>query len=152
MTGARAAIVVLAIAAACELRPQPKPAPQIALPPPEPPDAAVPPAPIAIDAAPALDAPLADAGVTPSADCVTTAERIASVVIESSDPGVRGNFEQSRARMVQMMAEACTAQGWNADKQRCFQLAKLEADIRACEAKYPRPDAGRGSAMLDAGG
>ena len=129
----------LVLVAACDLRPAPKPVQHrdAAVPI----DAAQPLAPVAIDAA--LDAPveaeLDDGGPEPSADCVATAQQIASVVIAGSDPGVRGHYEQGRANMIRVMAAACTTQGWNADKQQCFRSAKLEPDIRACEAMYPKP-------------
>jgi hypothetical protein len=128
----RAAIGVLL--AACELQPAPKLVPHrdasVAI------DAQVP-APVATDAA--IDAAQDDdGGPEPSADCVTTAQQIASVVIAGADPGVRGHYEQGRGNMIRVMAAACTSQGWTADKQQCFRLAKLETDIRACEAKFPK--------------
>jgi hypothetical protein len=124
-------VVVVMLLAACELQPAPKLVPHR--------DASVtidaqPPAPIAIDAPAEAD----DGGPAPSADCVTTAQQIASVVIAGADPGVRGHYEQGRANMIRVMAAACTSQGWTADKQQCFRLAKLETDIRACEAKFPK--------------
>lgn len=131
-------IAIAVVLAACDLQPAPKHPPRR--------DAAVPTdaapllAPVAIDAEP--DAPVVfdedGGGPEPSADCVTTAQQIASVVIAGADPGVRGHYEQGRANMIRVMATACTAQGWNADKQQCFRLAKIEADIRACEAMFPK--------------
>ncbi len=107
-------------------------------------DAAV--APVAVDAnadaapdaAPDAAETDADTAIEPSADCVITAQQIANVVIAGADPGVRGHYEQGRANIVRLTAAACTTQGWNDDKQQCFRVAKLEADIRACEAKYPK--------------
>jgi hypothetical protein len=147
--------VAVVLLVACDLRPAPKLVPR---------DAVVAgdvgsdapaarevaaPTPVAIDAAidappdAAIDAPPdaaldSDAEVEPSADCVTTAQQIANVVIEGVDPGVRGHYEQGRANIVRLTAAACTTQAWSADKQECFRVAKLEADIRACEAKYPK--------------
>jgi len=128
----------LVLVAACELTPAPKIVPHRDAA--EPIDAAQPLAPVAIDAEAdaALDIAPDDGGPEPSADCVTTAQQIASIVIAGADPGVRGHYEQGRANMIRVMASACTAQGWNADKQQCFRLAKVEADIRACEAMYPK--------------
>ena len=159
-------VVVLALLAACDLRPAPKLAPvqrdagavaelgsagdaaRLA------PDArtdvvATPTVDAAVDAA--IDA-MADAAVDamvdddagaaeaePTADCVTTAQQIANVVIDGVDPGVRGHYEQGRANIVRLTAAACTTQRWSADKQQCFRVAKLDADIRACEAMYPKP-------------
>jgi hypothetical protein len=102
-------------------------------------DAMVVPPDAAVDAAPDAAAIDADTEAEPSADCVITAQQIANVVIDGVDPGVRGHYEQGRANIVRLTAAACTTQGWNADKQECFRVAKLEADIRACEAKYPKP-------------
>lgn len=106
-------------------------------PPPITPGAEIP-ADAALDAPPdaALDS---DAEIEPSADCVITAQQIANVVIDGVDPGVRGHYEQGRANIVRLTAAACTTQGWSADKQECFRVAKLEVDIRACEAKFPKP-------------
>ncbi|HEY3806593.1 MAG TPA: hypothetical protein VGL61_28505 [Kofleriaceae bacterium] len=130
--------LVLALVAACDLRPAPKLAPHRDAP--EPIDAAEPPAPTAIDAA--VEDAMAAAGsaaVDASPDCIQTAQQIAGVVIDGADASVRGHYEQGRANMVRVISAACTTQGWNADRQQCFRLAKVDADIRACETKYPIP-------------
>lgn len=129
---------VLALVAACDLRPAPKLAPHRDAP--EPIDAAEPPTPIAIDAAAVEDAAeAAGSAVDASPDCIQTAQQIASVVIDGADASVRGHYEQGRVNMVRVISAACTTQGWNADRQQCFRLAKADADIRACETKYPIP-------------
>jgi hypothetical protein len=129
------ALAIALVLVACDLRPAPKLAPLEAGV--ERIDAPESPPPIAADAEP--DGELDAAEVEPSADCVVTAERIASVVIEGAGSDVRANYEKGRTNMTRTMARACTAQGWNADKQRCFQLAQLPADVRACEAMFPNP-------------
>jgi hypothetical protein len=126
----RLALVLLV--AACDLRPAPKPALHR--------DAAeldaLPPPPLATDAElEPLDADVAPA----SADCVTTAEHIAAVLIDSQDAGARVSYEDARANMVHSFAATCTKQSWAADRQQCMRLAKLEVDVRACEMKYPIP-------------
>jgi hypothetical protein len=132
--------LVIALLAACDLRPAPKLAPRRDAA--EPIDAALPPAPVTVDAA-MLDAADETAGsadaVDASPDCVQTAQQIATVVIDGADASVRGHYEQGRANMIRVISAACTTQGWNADRQACFRLAKVDADIRACETKYPTP-------------
>jgi hypothetical protein len=134
-------LAIVVVLVACDLRPAPKLAPLEAGV--ERIDAPEPLAPVAADAEPGggLDA----ADVEPSADCVVTAQRIAGVVIEGAGSDVRANYENGRTNMIRTMARACTVQGWNADKQHCFQLAQLPADVRACEAMFPNP-ASAGSA------
>jgi hypothetical protein len=124
-------LAALLLLAACDLRPAPKQAVHR--------DAAE------LDALPApplaTDAELAatDGGdvAAPSADCATTAEHIAAVLIDSADAGARGSYEGARADMVHSFAATCTKQSWTADRQQCMRLAKLEVDVRACESKYP---------------
>jgi hypothetical protein len=124
-------LAVLVVLAACDLQPAPKQATHR--------DAAeadaLPTPPLATDAE--LAPPLDGDPSPPSADCVTTAEHIAAVLIDSADAGARGSFEDARGNMVRVMAAACTKQSWNADRQQCMRLAKLEVDVRACESKFP---------------
>ena len=148
----RPALVFVVAAAACELRPAPPPAPRATHDAGPPLDAAparadTGPAPLAgarFDGAPAPpDAAPPDAalaiGSDVSPECITTAKAIAAIVISAADPGVRGNYERARADMVRIVAQACTDQAWSGDKQSCFRSATLEADIRACEDKFPKP-------------
>ncbi|HEX4452455.1 MAG TPA: hypothetical protein VH143_16375 [Kofleriaceae bacterium] len=123
-------LAVLVVLAACDLQPAPKPALHRDAAEPD----ALPAPPLATDAE--LAPPDSDLA-PPSADCVTTAEHIAAVLIDSADAGARGSFEGARGNMVRVMAAACTKQSWNADRQQCMRLAKLEVDVRACESKYP---------------
>jgi hypothetical protein len=125
-------LVLPIVVCACDLRPAPKQALHR--------DAAeldaLPTPPLATDGEVAqLDAEVPSA----SADCVTTAEHIAAVLIDSVDAGARGSYEEARANMVRSFAAACTKQTWTADRQQCMRLAKLEVDVRACESKYPIP-------------
>jgi len=123
-------VVAVVLLVACDLRPAPKlaplqrdagiggdvgsDAPSAAIPGRDADAAAVP---VAIDAVVVLpDAPPdaapdaaeidADTEAEPSADCVITAQQIASVVIEGVDPGVRGHYEQGRANIVRLTAAA----------------------------------------------
>jgi hypothetical protein len=128
-----AVLLVPIVLCACDLQPAPKPAAHRDAAEPD----ALPAPPLATDAE--LAPPNGDVGdlAPPSADCVTTAEHIAAVLIDSADAGARGSFEDARGNMVRVMAAACTKQSWNADRQQCMRLAKLEVDVRACESKYP---------------
>jgi hypothetical protein len=123
----------LVLLAACDLRPAPKPALHR--------DAAeldaLPAPPLATDGE--LVAPDGEVAPASSNDCVTTAEHIAAVLVDGADAGARGSYEDARANMVHSFAAACTKQSWNADRQQCMRLAKLEVDVRACESKYPIP-------------
>lgn len=142
----RIALAFVVAAAACELRPAPPPAPRAAhdagprdvAPAIAPSDAGLAPRDAALVVSDALaDAPLA-IGSNVSPECVTTAKAIAAVIISAADPGVHGNYERARPDIVRIVAQACTDQAWSADKQSCFRSAALQADIRACEDKYPR--------------
>ncbi len=124
-------LVVLLVLAACDLQPAPKPAAHRDAAEPD----ALPAPPLATDAE---NGDVGDVGdVSLSADCVTTSEHIAAVLVDSADAGARGSYEDARANMVHSFAAACTKQSWNADRQQCMRLAKLEVDVRACESKYP---------------
>jgi hypothetical protein len=124
--------------AACEFVPAPPPAP----------------APVAhapADAAPdsAVGATVADAGEAAKPDaaaivvtdeCVRTSTHIADVLIAgAADPSLKSSYEAARDRIVRATAEACTTQAWSDAEQRCFAQAKVEADLRACEKKFPPP-------------
>jgi hypothetical protein len=125
------------VVAACEFVPAPPPAP----------------APVAkpLDAAVAsVVAPVADAGEAPARpdaaliavtdDCVRTSTHIADVLIAgAADPSLKSSYEAARDRIVRATAEACTTQAWSDAEQRCFAQAKVEADLRACEKKFPPP-------------
>ena len=125
--------------AGCEFQPAPPPAP----------------APVAklIDAAAASVAPVpatdaGDASLRPDAaaqiavtdDCVRTSTHIADVLIAgAADASLKSSYEAARDRIVRATAEACTTQAWSEAEQRCFALAKIEADLHACEKKFPPP-------------
>jgi hypothetical protein len=73
--------------------------------------------------------------------CTQTAEKVAEVLIASAkDPSLRASYEQAKERIVRATAEACTAQGWSEQAQACFVACKDEADLRACEKKFPPPN------------
>ena len=132
-------LFVLSLVAACEFQPAPPPAP----------------APFArpLDAAAvAVVAPPADAGEAPAPvradaavvavtdECVRTSTHIADVLIAgAADPSLKSSYEAARDRIVRATAEACTTQAWSDAEQRCFALAKVEADLHACEKKFPPP-------------
>ncbi|MEO6773290.1 MAG: hypothetical protein ABI467_09725 [Kofleriaceae bacterium] len=134
----------LAILAACEFQPAPPPAP----PPPAhvPADAAA----VAAVAAVATVAAVSDAGapqpradatlIAVTDDCVRTSTHIAEVLISSAaDQALKASYEAARDRIVRATAEVCTTQAWSGPEQRCFVQAKVEADLRACEKKFPPP-------------
>ena len=132
-------LMLLSLIAACEFQPAPPPAPP-------------PPAHVPADA-PAAIAPAGDAGAAPAHpdapviavtdDCVRTSTHIAEVLIAgAADPSLKSSYEAARDRIVRATAEACTTQAWSEEEQRCFAQAKVEADLRACEKKFP-PAQGR---------
>jgi hypothetical protein len=136
----KALLFSIATLAACELVPAPPPAPT--------PVATVAHAPI--DAAPdtavatvgdAGEAEKPDAAVIAVTDeCVRTSTHIADVLIAgAADPSLKSSYEAARDRIVRATAEACTTQAWSDPEQRCFAQAKVEADLRACEKKFPPP-------------
>jgi hypothetical protein len=127
----RALAFVVCWLAACDFQPAPPPAPPVVEKP--------------IDAAVATSA-VEDAGVArPDATviavtdaCLQTATHIADVLIASqTDPSLKSSYETARDRIVRATAEACTTQNWTPDAQKCFAQAKLEADLHACEKKFP---------------
>jgi len=130
--------LALLVIAGCEFVPAPPPAPApIApasrVPQDAPPDTAVAATGTAVpsDAAPAI-------AVTD--ECVRTSTHIADVLIAGApDPSLKASYEAARDRIVRATAEACTTQGWSDAEQRCFAQAKVEADLRACEKKFPPP-------------
>lgn len=70
--------------------------------------------------------------------CLQTATHIADVLIKSqTDESLKSSYETARDRIVRATAEACTTQNWTPDAQKCFAQAKLEADLHACEKKFP---------------
>jgi hypothetical protein len=140
--------VTLLALAACELQPPPpKPAPAPAS---AAAGSAAPPAGSAVAVAPAPTAPTAptappappaappQADVTPT--CLAVGTHIADVLIQSAkDPSLRANYEQARTKVVRASAEACTTQSWSAEAVHCYGVSTVEADIRACEKKFPPP-------------
>jgi len=116
--------------AACDFQPAPPAAPLVVE---KPIDAAV--------AAVVEDAGVArpDATVIAVTDaCLQTATHIADVLIASqTDESLKSSYETARDRIVRATAEACTTQNWTPDAQKCFAQAKLEADLHACEKKFP---------------
>ncbi|HEY6037377.1 MAG TPA: hypothetical protein VIV58_24015, partial [Kofleriaceae bacterium] len=129
-----------AMLAACEFVPAPPPAPAPAAPPRVPQDA--PPNTVAVAAvADGGEAPRPDAALIAVTDeCVRTSTHIADVLIAGApDPSLKASYEAARDRIVRATAEACTTQAWSDAEQRCFAQAKVEADLRACEKKFPPP-------------
>jgi len=133
--------LLFTLVAACEFQPAPPPAPAPVAPasrvpqdaPPDTSTAAVADAggPAPSDAAPAI-------AVTD--ECVRTSTHIADVLIAGApDPSLKASYEAARDRIVRATAEACTTQAWSDAEQRCFAQAKVEADLRACEKKFPPP-------------
>jgi hypothetical protein len=125
--------------AACEFQPAPPPAPPPVV---KPLDASV--ASVVAPPADAGDAPApvrADAAVIAVTDeCVRTSTHIADVLIAgAADPSLKSSYEAARDRIVRATAEACTTQAWADAEQRCFAMAKVEADLHACEKKFPPP-------------
>jgi len=116
--------------AACDFQPAPPAAPPVVE---KPIDAAV--ATLVEDAGPVR----ADASVIAVTDaCLQTATHIADVLITSqTDESLKSSYETARDRIVRATAEACTTQNWTPDAQKCFAQAKLEADLHACEKKFP---------------
>jgi hypothetical protein len=126
-------LVVLAWLGACELQPPPKQAPA--------------PPPPAAEAGVAKPAP-ADAGIAhviPDAapvtdDCENIGAHVAQVLIDSAkDASLKAEYERSRTQVVRTIAEGCSSQHWSDDARHCFLDAKVEADVRACEKKFPPP-------------
>jgi hypothetical protein len=122
--------LALLVVAACDFQPAPPAAPPVVEKP--------------IDAA--VAAVVEDAGtVRPDATaiavtdvCLQTATHIADVLITSqTDESLKSSYETARDRIVRATAEACTTQNWTPDAQKCFAQAKLEADLHACEKKFP---------------
>jgi hypothetical protein len=129
----KALAIVVCWLAACDFQPAPPAAPSVV----EKPTAA------SIDAAVTTveDAgiPRPDATVIAVTDaCMQTATHIADVLIASqTDESLKSSYETARDRIVRATAEACTTQNWTPDAQKCFAQAKLEADLHACEKKFP---------------
>jgi hypothetical protein len=74
--------------------------------------------------------------------CLQTATHIADVLITTQkDPSLKSSYETARDRIVYATAEACTTQNWSDAALKCFADAKLEADLQACEKKFPPPKA-----------
>jgi hypothetical protein len=70
--------------------------------------------------------------------CLETATHIADVLIASqTDESLKSSYETARDRIVRATAEACTTQNWTPDAQQCFAQTKREADLHACEKKFP---------------
>ena len=129
------ALALLAVAA-CDFQPAP-PAP--------PPVVEKPIASPGIDAA-VVATVVADGGIVrPDATliavtdaCLQAATHIADVLITSQkDDSLKASYETARDRIVRATAEACTTQNWTPDALKCFAQAKLEADLHACEKKFP---------------
>ncbi len=139
----RSLVVLLALAAACDLQPPPKQAP----PAPTTPAPAVAPSEPAL---PALDAgvaaPVGDAAPTPpdamevSDRCVRLGSHVAEVMInEAEDPSKKSVLVQDRARIVRRTAEGCTRDAWNEKLISCYMAAKTQATLQACRKPDVRP-------------
>ena len=131
-------VLLLSLLAACEFVPAPPPAPAPLAPPRVPQDA---PPDTAVAVAADAGEPHADAALIAVTDeCVRTSTHIADVLIAGApDPSLKASYEAARDRIVRATAEACTTQAWSDPEQRCFAQAKVEADLRACEKKFPPP-------------
>lgn len=132
--------LLLVMIAACEFVPAPPPAPApVATPTPRVPQDAPPDT--AVAAASDAGEAHADAALIAVTDeCVRTSTHIADVLIAGApDPSLKASYEAARDRIVRATAEACTTQAWSDAEQRCFTQAKVEADLRACEKKFPPP-------------
>lgn len=131
LRGAVKCLIVLV--AACELVPAPPPPAPVSVPVPV----------QVIDAAVADGAGASDAAaIEATAECITTATHIADVLIASqADATLKASYETARDRLIRATAEVCTAQHWPTDEQACFTGAKVEADLHACEKKFPPPKA-----------
>lgn len=126
----KALALVVCWLAACDFQPAPPAPPAVVE---KPIDASV--ASVGEDAG----APRPDAAVIAVTDaCLQTATHIADVLITSqTDESLKSSYETARDRIVRATAEACTTQNWTPDAQKCFAQAKLEADLHACEKKFP---------------
>jgi len=123
-------VLVSLLVTACELQPAPRQSPS--------PTASVAESakPAPAYAGPALHVP-ADAGPV-SNDCENIGVHVAQVLIDSAkDASLRANYEQARTKVVLATAEACTSQKWSDEARGCYVDAKVEADVRACEKKFP---------------
>lgn len=131
-------LFVLSLVAACEFQPAPPPAPAPVA---KPLDASV--ASVVAPPADATDTPAHSDAAPPinvTDECVRTSTHIADVLIAgAADPSLKSSYEAARDRIVRATAEACTTQAWSDAEQRCFALAKVEADLHACEKKFPPP-------------
>ena len=139
-------VLALFVVAACDFQPAPPAVPPVVE---KPADAAV------VGTSPAMPGGAAppnggaesiDAGVLrPDATliavtdaCLQTGTHIADVLVSSqADESLKSSYETARDRIVRATAEACTTQNWTRDAQKCFAQAKLEADLHACEKKFP---------------
>ena len=121
----------LLLLAACELQPAPK---KQAAPPPPPPTAQVEAAKPVEQPPPPPTAPKLEI----NAQCLEVSAKIASVFIDSAtDPGQKSIYEQDRANMSRKMGEACMLQGWSDEARACYLASKSQADLKACETKFP---------------
>jgi hypothetical protein len=124
-------VLVLFVVAACDFQPAPPAAPPVVE---KPADAAVAAAVVADGGDLRPDATL----IAVTDACLQTATHIADVLISSqTDESLKSSYETARDRIVRATAEACTTQNWTPDAQKCFAQAKLEADLHACEKKFP---------------
>jgi hypothetical protein len=133
--------LLFVVITACEFQPAPPPAPAPVA---KPLDAAA----ASVAPVPAADAGAGDTSLRPDAaaqiavtdDCVRTSTHIADVLIAgAADASLKSSYEAARDRIVRATAEACTTQAWSDAEQHCFALAKVEADLHACEKKFPPP-------------
>ena len=129
-------LALLAPLAACELQPgPPRPTAQSAPTAPTPP-APMPPAPTPTDP-PANVAPTKKEPVVITPQCLEVATHVAGVIIASADPAQRSIFETERDRIVRSTGEVCTVQRWSEAAARCYKASSTQADLKACEVKFP---------------
>ena len=136
----KALLFLIAMSAACEFVPAPPPAPAPVAPAPHAPIDAAPDTAVVAAVADGGEAPQPAAAIAVTDECVRTSTHIADVLIAgAADPSLKSSYEAARDRIVRATAEACTTQAWSDAEQRCFAQAKVEADLRACEKKFPPP-------------
>ena len=134
-------LLFLTLLSACDLQPPPKggtatpaAAPKVVAPAPAPAPAPTP----AVAPAPA-PAPPSVQGVQPapavdaiSDECKAVGVHIADVLITSADATQRAVLEQDRAKLVLRTEQSCARNTWSAPKISCFNGAKSQADLDAC--------------------
>jgi hypothetical protein len=72
--------------------------------------------------------------------CQKASVHITNIIIAGvTDPVMKKQQEQTRASTERRIAESCTREKWNDEKQRCFLDGKNNDDVAACFKKFPLP-------------